>query len=73
MSVREILDRHNVMDYSGWVEDNCPACGKEFIWRHDPNLKHGGAVLGYERKELTCPDCKTEFKLSKSVEADYYW
>ncbi|MEV2908586.1 hypothetical protein ABNF65_07970 [Paenibacillus larvae] len=73
MSRREILERNNVTDKSGWELENCPYCKKEYVWRHDPNLKHGGAVLGYEKKTIICPDCGGKITLPKSVEAEYRW
>ncbi|WP_374017034.1 hypothetical protein ABU162_22940 [Paenibacillus thiaminolyticus] len=67
MSMSEILQRNNIKDYSGRKLDSCPCCKKEYVWKD--TLKHGGAVLGYERKKMKCPGCGTEIALPKSVEA----
>jgi len=70
--INSILVRNGVSDKVGWELEEC-CCGKQFIWRHDPKLKHGGAVLGYEKKEIKCPNCDNVIKLPKSVEAEYHW
>ncbi|WP_213023973.1 hypothetical protein [Brevibacillus reuszeri] len=68
-----ILAKNSIEDKTGWEVEKCPSCGRKYVWRHDPKLEHGGAILGYEKKEIECPDCNQVIRLPKSVEAQYYW